>query len=164
VFSYPSCYPFTWLTYSLLTFSPTVNMLKVPYSFWFARQPAACGPRSHRGSHGVIVGICSFPALLYQNWWCCSVTIKVKLCKRAMRKWNFCNRLRNCYKNAPNILCYSTSLCLSSLSPPGKTWISDSQWLRLGLSKGPNRVGVSPHLKMEAEPVSETSCFYFLIV
>jgi hypothetical protein len=33
------------------------------------------------------------------------------------------------------------------------------QWLRLTLSKGPNRVGVSLHLRMETDPVSETSCF-----
>jgi hypothetical protein len=31
--------------------------------------------------------------------------------------------------------------------------------LRLALSKGPNRSGVSPHLRMETDPVSETSCF-----
>jgi hypothetical protein len=31
------------------------------------------------------------------------------------------------------------------------------QWLRSALSKGPNRVGVSPHLKTETDPVSETS-------
>jgi hypothetical protein len=31
--------------------------------------------------------------------------------------------------------------------------------LRLALSKGPNRVGVSPHLRTETDPVSETSCF-----
>jgi hypothetical protein len=35
------------------------------------------------------------------------------------------------------------------------------QWLRLALSKGPNRVGVSLHLRTETEPVSETSCFSF---
>jgi hypothetical protein len=29
------------------------------------------------------------------------------------------------------------------------------QWLRLGFSKGPNRVGVSPHLRTETDPVSE---------
>jgi hypothetical protein len=33
------------------------------------------------------------------------------------------------------------------------------QSLRLALSKAPNRVGVSPHLRMETDPVSETSCF-----
>jgi hypothetical protein len=33
------------------------------------------------------------------------------------------------------------------------------QWLRLALSNGPNRVGVSPHLRAETDPVSETSCF-----
>jgi hypothetical protein len=33
------------------------------------------------------------------------------------------------------------------------------QRLRLALSKGPNRVGVSPHLRTETDPVSETSCF-----
>jgi hypothetical protein len=32
------------------------------------------------------------------------------------------------------------------------------QWLRLTLSKGPNRVCVSPHLRTETDPVSETSC------
>jgi hypothetical protein len=31
--------------------------------------------------------------------------------------------------------------------------------LRLALSKGPNRVGVSPQLRTETDPVSETSCF-----
>jgi hypothetical protein len=36
--------------------------------------------------------------------------------------------------------------------------------LRLALSKGPNRVGVSPHLRTETDPVSETSCFFFLII
>jgi hypothetical protein len=35
------------------------------------------------------------------------------------------------------------------------------QWWRLALSKGPNRVGVSLHLKTETDPVSETSCFSF---
>jgi hypothetical protein len=34
----------------------------------------------------------------------------------------------------------------------------------LDLSKGPNRVGVSPHLKTETDPVSEMSCFYLLIL
>jgi hypothetical protein len=33
------------------------------------------------------------------------------------------------------------------------------QWSRLALSKGPNRVGVSPHPRTETDPVSETSCF-----
>jgi hypothetical protein len=33
--------------------------------------------------------------------------------------------------------------------------------LRLALSKGPNRVGVSPHLRMETDQVSEMSCFLF---
>jgi hypothetical protein len=31
--------------------------------------------------------------------------------------------------------------------------------LRLALSKGPNRVGVSLHLRTKRDPVSETSCF-----
>jgi hypothetical protein len=31
--------------------------------------------------------------------------------------------------------------------------------LRLALSKGPNRAGVSLHLRMETDPVSEMSCF-----
>jgi hypothetical protein len=31
-------------------------------------------------------------------------------------------------------------------------------FLMLALSKGPNRVGVFPHLKPETDPVSETSC------
>jgi hypothetical protein len=36
------------------------------------------------------------------------------------------------------------------------------QWLRLALSKGTNWVGVSPpHLRMETDPVSETSSFLF---
>jgi hypothetical protein len=34
------------------------------------------------------------------------------------------------------------------------------QWLRLALSKGPNRVGVSLHLRTETDPISETSCFF----
>jgi hypothetical protein len=33
--------------------------------------------------------------------------------------------------------------------------------LRLALSKGPNRVGISPHLSTKTDPVSETSCFFF---
>jgi hypothetical protein len=33
---------------------------------------------------------------------------------------------------------------------------SGLQWLRLVLSKGPNRVGVSLHLRTETDPVSET--------
>jgi hypothetical protein len=33
--------------------------------------------------------------------------------------------------------------------------------LRLALFKGPNRVGVSLHLRTETDPVSETSCFSF---
>jgi hypothetical protein len=33
------------------------------------------------------------------------------------------------------------------------------EWLRLALSKGPNRVGVSLHLRTETDPVSERSCF-----
>jgi hypothetical protein len=33
-------------------------------------------------------------------------------------------------------------------------------WLRLALSKGPNRVGVSPpHLRTERDPIAETLCF-----
>jgi hypothetical protein len=34
--------------------------------------------------------------------------------------------------------------------------------LRLALSKGPNRVGVFPHLRTETDPVSETLCFSLL--
>jgi hypothetical protein len=34
------------------------------------------------------------------------------------------------------------------------------QWLRLAFSKGPNRVGVFPHLRTETDPVSETLCFF----
>jgi hypothetical protein len=37
------------------------------------------------------------------------------------------------------------------------------QSLRLALPKGPNRVGVSPHLRTETHPVSEMSSFYILI-
>jgi hypothetical protein len=33
------------------------------------------------------------------------------------------------------------------------------QWLRLALSKGPNRIGFFPHLRTETDPVSETSWF-----
>jgi hypothetical protein len=36
--------------------------------------------------------------------------------------------------------------------------------LRLALSKGPNRVDVSLHLRKETDPVSETSYFYLLIL
>jgi hypothetical protein len=39
---------------------------------------------------------------------------------------------------------------------------SSGEWLRLALSKGPNRVDVSPHLRTAIDPVSETSCFYLL--
>jgi hypothetical protein len=36
--------------------------------------------------------------------------------------------------------------------------------LRLALSKGPNRVGVSPtHLRTETDPVSETLCSIVLL-
>jgi hypothetical protein len=38
------------------------------------------------------------------------------------------------------------------------------QWLRLALSKGPKRIGVSPHLRTETDPVSETSCLFFFLV
>jgi hypothetical protein len=34
------------------------------------------------------------------------------------------------------------------------------RWLRLALSKGPNRIGFSPHLRTETDPVSETSWFF----
>jgi hypothetical protein len=37
------------------------------------------------------------------------------------------------------------------------------QWLRLALSKGPNRVGVFPHLRMETDPVFEKLCFFIVI-
>jgi hypothetical protein len=36
--------------------------------------------------------------------------------------------------------------------------------LRLALSKEPNRIGVSPHLKTETDPVSEMSCLFFFLV
>jgi hypothetical protein len=32
------------------------------------------------------------------------------------------------------------------------------------LSKKPNRAGASPHLRTETDPISETSCFYLLIL
>jgi hypothetical protein len=35
--------------------------------------------------------------------------------------------------------------------------------LRLALCKGPNRVGVFPHLRTETDPVSETLCFFIVI-
>jgi hypothetical protein len=35
----------------------------------------------------------------------------------------------------------------------------DVQWMRLALSKWPNRVGVFLHLRTETDPVSETSWF-----
>jgi hypothetical protein len=38
------------------------------------------------------------------------------------------------------------------------------QWLRLALSKGPNRIGVSPPLRMETDLVSETSCLFFFFL
>jgi hypothetical protein len=41
-----------------------------------------------------------------------------------------------------------------------KTTEHGVQWLRLALSNGPNRVGVSPsHLRTETNPVPETLCF-----
>jgi hypothetical protein len=43
-----------------------------------------------------------------------------------------------------------------------QTWVV--QWLRLALSNGPNRIGVSPHLRTEIDPVSETSYFDLLIL
>jgi hypothetical protein len=36
--------------------------------------------------------------------------------------------------------------------------LTEVQWLRLALSKGPHRVGFFPHLKTKTDPVSETSC------
>jgi hypothetical protein len=36
-----------------------------------------------------------------------------------------------------------------------------SLWTPMDGIKGPNRVGVSPHLRTETDPVSETSCFSF---
>jgi hypothetical protein len=36
--------------------------------------------------------------------------------------------------------------------------------LRLALFKGPNRIGVSPHLRTETDPVSETSVLFFFLV
>jgi hypothetical protein len=36
--------------------------------------------------------------------------------------------------------------------------------LRLALSKGPNRVGVSLHLRTETDPVSENVVFFLLII
>jgi hypothetical protein len=38
------------------------------------------------------------------------------------------------------------------------------QWLRLALSKGPNRVGVFPHLRTETDPVSETLYVFFIVI
>jgi hypothetical protein len=43
----------------------------------------------------------------------------------------------------------------------GDTYSVGSQWLRLALFKGPKRVGVSPHLRTETDPVSDMSCFSF---
>jgi hypothetical protein len=37
------------------------------------------------------------------------------------------------------------------------------QWLRLALSKGPNWLGVFPHLRTETDPVSETLSFFIVI-
>jgi hypothetical protein len=34
--------------------------------------------------------------------------------------------------------------------------------IEVALSKGPNRVGVFPHLRTETDPVSETLCFSLL--
>jgi hypothetical protein len=44
--------------------------------------------------------------------------------------------------------------------------VGSLQWLRLALSKGSNRIGVSPHLRTETDPASETSClfFFFLVI
>jgi hypothetical protein len=42
-------------------------------------------------------------------------------------------------------------------------WGKTIQWLRLALSKGPNWVGVFPHLRTETDPVSETLCFFIVI-
>jgi hypothetical protein len=39
---------------------------------------------------------------------------------------------------------------------------SDIRWLKLALSKGTNRVGVS-HLKAETDPVSGTLCFVVIL-
>jgi hypothetical protein len=57
-----------------------------------------------------------------------------------------------------------TSCCLvSGISDDGQSPLNRAnlnQWSRLAISKGPNRVGVSPpHLRAETDSVSETSCF-----
>jgi hypothetical protein len=58
-------------------------------------------------------------------------------------------------------LCFYVCLCvLLYISVAFSTqilWTYLDQWLKLALSKGPNRVGVSPHLRTETDPVSETS-------
>jgi hypothetical protein len=41
---------------------------------------------------------------------------------------------------------------------------SSSGEVRLALSKGPNRVVVSTHLRTETDPISETSCLYLIIL
>jgi hypothetical protein len=48
--------------------------------------------------------------------------------------------------------------------PDSKKLEDKNTGLRLPLSKGPNRVSVSPHLRTERDPVSETSCFYLIII
>jgi hypothetical protein len=43
--------------------------------------------------------------------------------------------------------------------------VDNTSWLRLCLSKGPKRVGISPpaHLRIETDPISKTLCFLVLL-
>jgi hypothetical protein len=50
----------------------------------------------------------------------------------------------------------------SKITMKNTTFRKLDQWLRLALSKGPNRVGVFPHLRTETDPVSEMLCFSLL--
>jgi hypothetical protein len=43
-------------------------------------------------------------------------------------------------------------------------WLPQKELTSISDSKGPDRVGVSPHLRTETDLISETSCFYLLIL
>jgi hypothetical protein len=56
-------------------------------------------------------------------------------------------------------------LCPSSgffLNNEKNTMFRKLDLLERALSKGPNRVGVVPHLRTETDPVSETLCFFII--
>jgi hypothetical protein len=50
-----------------------------------------------------------------------------------------------------------------NVSETGSVSVRRGGGLRFALSKGPNRVGVFPHLRTETDPVSETLCFLIVI-